>query len=277
MYSTFIKRRSILDTFLKHSAVYMDKNKTTSSHHKLISEEPLKIIIQDRLYSIIMRTPGDELPLAAGFCLSEGIVDKPDDIKSLSFSNKSDGNKVDLLLNKSRRNEISQLFEKFSLSSQKEFNISYSHIIKNHCQIICPVKKDDNKLDITNALYRLENLSSIQPLRKNTRSSHAAALYSSDFELLSISEDVGRHNALDKTIGKLFLDNTLCKASLLILSSRINCELVQKAARAGIPVILAISRPTYNAVKLASQLNITIACLAEKSGLYVFCGKSRLV
>jgi len=243
----------------------MDKNSTASSDHQLISEEPLKIIIQDRLYSIIMRTPGDELPLAAGFCFSEGIVDKPDDIESLSFSNKSDGNKVNLLLNKS------------SLTSQKEFNSNCSHIIRNHFQKFYPVKKDDIKLDFRNALSCLENLSLIQPLRKITRSSHAAALYGSDFELLSISEDVGRHNALDKTIGKLFLDNTLCKACLLILSSRISCELVQKAAMAGIPVILAISRPTYNAVKLASQMNITIACLAEKSGLYVFCGKSRLV
>ena len=224
-----------------------------------------------------MRTPGDELPLAAGFCFSEGIIDKPDDIELLSFSDQSDTDKVILSLNKSRKNEISQIFEEFSLSSQKEFNINCSNIIRNHCQVICPVKKDNIKLDFTNALYCLENLSSIQPLRKNTRSSHAAALYSSDFELLSISEDVGRHNALDKTIGKLFLDNTLCKTALLILSSRISCELVQKAARASIPVILAISRPTYNAVKLASQMNITIGCLAEKSGLYVFCGKSRLV
>ena len=224
-----------------------------------------------------MRTPGEELPLAAGFCFSEGIVDKPDDIELLSFSDKLDSNEVNLLLNKSRKKKISKLFEEFSLSSPKEFNINYSNIIRNHCQIICPVKKDDIKLDFTNALYCLENLSSIQPLRKNTRSSHAAAIYSSDFELLSIAEDVGRHNALDKTIGKLFLDSTLYKTSFLILSSRISCELVQKAARAGIPVILAISRPTYNAVKLASQLSITIACLAKKSGLYVFCGKSRLV
>lgn len=255
----------------------MDKNKTTSSHHKLISEEPLKIIIQNKLYSIVMRTPGDELPLSAGFCLSEGIVDKPEDIESLSFSDQSDTNEVNLLLNKSRKDVIYQLFEKLSLSYQKEFNISYSQIIRNHFQKFYPVKKDDIKLDFRNALNCLENLSLIQPLRKITRSSHAAALYSSDFELLSISEDVGRHIALDKTIGKLFLDNTLYKASLLILSSRISCELIQKAARAGIPVILAISRPTSHAVKLASQLNITIACLAEKSGLYVFCGKSRLV
>jgi FdhD protein len=255
----------------------MDKNSVSSSNHKLISEEPLKIIIQNRLYSIIMRTPGDELPLAAGFCLSEGIIDKPDDIKALSFSDKSDVNEVNLLLNKSRKDIIFQIIEKFSLSYQKEFNISYSQIIRNHFQKFYPVKKEDIKLDFKNALNCLENLHLIQPLRKSTRSSHAAALYSSDFELLSVSEDVGRHNALDKSIGKLFIDNTLCKASLLILSSRISCELVQKAARAGIPVILAISRPTSHAVKLASQLNITIACLAEKSGLYVFCGKSRLV
>ena len=224
-----------------------------------------------------MRTPGDELPLAAGLCLSNGIVNKPEDIESISFSDKSDVNEVIITLNKSRRNEISQLFEKFSLSSQKEFNITCSHIIRDHFQKFYPVKKDDIKLDFRSALNCLENLSSIQPLRKITRSSHAAALYSKDFELLSISEDVGRHNALDKTIGKLLLDSTLYKASLLILSSRISCELVQKAARAGIPVILAISRPTSNAVKLASQLNITIACLAEKTGLYIFCGKSRLV
>ncbi|MBU4321550.1 MAG: formate dehydrogenase accessory sulfurtransferase FdhD [Nitrospinae bacterium] len=266
-----------MDNFLKHSAVYMDKNSVSSSPHKLISEEPLKIIIQDRLYSIIMRTPGDELPIAAGFCLSEGIVDNPQDIESMSFSDQSDANEISVSLNKSRRSEIIQMLEKFSLSSQKEFNISYSQIIGNHYQKFYPVKKDDIKLDFRNALNCLENLSLIQPLRKITRSSHAAALYNSDFELLSVSEDVGRHNALDKSIGKLFLDDTLCKASLLILSSRISCELVQKAARAGIPVILAISRPTSNAVKLASQLNITIAYLAEKSGLYVFCGKSRLV
>jgi len=254
----------------------MDKNSVSSSHHKLISEKPLKIIIQDKLYSIIMRTPGDELPLAAGFCLSEGILDKADDIESLSFSDQPDGNEVILSLTEPRKNEIIQLVEKFSLSSKKEFNIAYSQIIRNHFQKFYPVKKDDIKLDFRNALNCLENLSSIQPLRNSTRSSHAAAIYSSGFGLLSISEDVGRHNALDKTIGRLFLDNTLYKAALLILSSRISCELVQKAARAGIPVILAISRPTLHAVKLASQLNITIACLAEKSGLYVFCGKSRL-
>jgi len=92
-----------------------------------------------------------------------------------------------------------------------------------------------------------------------------------------VAEDVGRHNALDKSIGKVFLDRKLQNVSLLILSSRISYELVQKAARARIPVILAMSRPTSLAVELASRLNITLACLANESGLYIFCAPHRLL
>jgi FdhD protein len=88
---------------------------------------------------------------------------------------------------------------------------------------------------------------------------------------------VGRHNALDKAIGKLFLDRRLDEAVLLTLSSRISYELVQKAARARIQVILAFSRPTSLAVELALELNMTLACLSDPAGLYIFCGEHRLI
>ena len=120
--------------------------------------------------------------------------------------------------------------------------------------------KTHAQIDAGLALKCLENLSSHQPLRDQTRASHAAALYGSDLKLLSVAEDVGRHNALDKAVGKVFLNHNLDKASLLTLSSRISYELVQKAARARIPVILAFSRPTSLAVELASKLNMTLAC-----------------
>ena len=99
----------------------------------------------------------------------------------------------------------------------------------------------------------------------------------SKFDFLAAAEDVGRHNALDKVIGKMFLDRKMGQAALLTLSSRISYELVQKAARARIPIILAISRPTALAVKLAAELNITLASLADGPGLYVFCAAQRLV
>ena len=90
------------------------------------------------------------------------------------------------------------------------------------------------------------------------------------------AEDVGRHNALDKAIGKALLEETLDSAALAILSSRISYELVQKAARARIPAIFALSRPTALAVDLATQLNMTLATLVDDEGLYVFCGAHRL-
>lgn len=101
--------------------------------------------------------------------------------------------------------------------------------------------------------------------------------WSSIFKLLSIAEDIGRHNALDKSIGKIFLNRRLAQAALLILSSRISYELVQKTARARIPVVLAVSRPTALAVELAKELNITLASRARDSGMYIYCGAHRLI
>ena len=87
---------------------------------------------------------------------------------------------------------------------------------------------------------------------------------------------MGRHNALDKAIGRLFLRGQLPQARLLTLSSRISYELVQKAARARIPVILAVSRPTALAVELATALNMTLASLGKNDTLMVYCHPERL-
>jgi len=130
---------------------------------------------------------------------------------------------------------------------------------------------------VKKTLICLKELSLQQPLREKTKASHAAVLYNSKFEILAVAEDVGRHNALDKAIGKVFLERTLSQVVLAILSSRISYELVQKAARAHIPIILAHSRPTALAVELASQLNISLASLDDDDeGLYIFCGEQRL-
>jgi FdhD protein len=94
--------------------------------------------------------------------------------------------------------------------------------------------------------------------------------------LISSAEDVGRHNALDKAVGKLFLDGRIADAGLLVMASRVSYELVQKAARARIPVILAVSRPTALAVELARTLNMTLATKAKGIGLFAFSAPHRL-
>ena len=264
-----------METFLNHPVISWDKTRNTPSEHKLIGEEPLSIHIEGKPYSVVMRTPGDEVAHAAGFCLAEGIVDTLDDIKSLACCDSIDSNVVTVILDEPRKGKIADILERRGFISQTSCGICGKEIVKDLFQSIQSLS-NDTQLDTKAALHCLENLSRHQPLRKKTRASHAAALYSTDLKLLSMAEDVGRHNALDKAIGKLFLDRRLESASLLILSSRVSYELVQKAVRARIAVIFAVSRPTSLAVELASKLNMTIACLAEDSGLYIFCGEDRL-
>ena len=259
-----------------HIPVSLWNTETSKSEkHRLIKEEPLSIRVQGNPYVVVMRTPGDEIAHVAGFCLSEGIVDSPDDFNSVAFCDGADTNVVAVTLKPSRKDKIPQILDRREFISQTSCGLCGKEIVKDLHQTIQPLT-DGIRIDINKAYNCLEKLPNYQPLRKTTRAAHAAVLYSADFECLSAAEDVGRHNALDKAIGKLFLNHTLEKACLLTLSSRISYELVQKAARARIPVILAMSRPTSLAVELASELNMTLACFAKESGLYIFCGKQRL-
>jgi FdhD protein len=265
-----------LENYLDHPIIFRDEKTITPAKHKLIREEPLAIRIEGKPYSVVMRTPGNELAHAAGFCLAEGIVDTIDDIGTIACCDDINPNVVTITLKQSRKETIAELLDRRSFVSQTSCGICGKEIIDELFQRMSPLV-EHVQIDPQKALNLSKNLFQLQPLRDVTHASHAAALYSRDYELLSAAEDVGRHNALDKAIGELFLEGRLERASFLILSSRISYELVQKAARARIPIIFAISRPTSLAVELATKLNMTVACLAKKSGLFIFCGKHRFL
>jgi FdhD protein len=266
-----------LNTSLNHQVTHWAKQANKAEGHHLLAEEPLSIRLQGNPYSVVMRTPGDEIAHTAGFCLAEGIVDSPDDFAAIGFCDDDDTNVVTITLQPSKRDAVSQILDRRGFISQTSCGICGKELVKDLYAAIRPVKKDI-QIDIASAYACLQKLSGQQPLRKQTRASHAAVLYNSDLEPLSVAEDVGRHNALDKAVGKLFMKRKLDQAALLILSSRISYELVQKAARARIPIILAYSRPTALAVELASNLEMTLASMDDDDkGLYVYCGAGRLI
>lgn len=249
-----------------------DGTKTSSGSIDLINEEPLAIRLQGDPYSVIMRTPGEEIPHAAGFCLGEGIVDHPSEIGSIGFCD-NDTNVVTVTLTPEKIETIPDIIERRGYVSQTSCGICGKELVEDLRQRLKPMK-EVTKIDIEKAYAAISTLSEHQKLRKVTRASHGAALHDIDGNFLSVAEDAGRHNAVDKVIGKLFLGEKLEKAKLLILSSRISYELVQKAARAGIPFIVSVSRPTNLAVELATSLNMTLACLSKKkSGLKIFCNE----
>jgi len=247
----------------------------TSTQLDLIREEPLSIRVQGQPYAVVMRTPGDEMAHVAGFCLAEGILDSHDDIGTMASCEGEATNVVTLTVTPSRLTAITAVLERRGFVSQTACGICGKVLVEDLSQMVRALP-DGPPIDLERAYQCLEALKEHQPLYQQTRTTHAAAIYTSTFELLSVAEDVGRHNALDKAVGKLFLKGNLHQAGVLILSSRISYEMVQKAARAEIPFILASSAATALAVELADSLNMTLASPSRKSGIHVYCGHRRL-
>jgi len=244
--------------------------------HELIGEEPLLIRIDGKPYSVVMRTPGEELFHAAGFCLGEGIADSPDDFMTIGYCQDLDPNVIDIRLKPQRRERIHDLLERRGFVSQTSCGICGKEMLKDLFQILTPAE-NGFRVEIARILDCIKKLSENQQYYQRTRGSHAAMIFDRQLEMISFAEDVGRHNALDKAIGKVFINRKLPGAAILILSSRISYELVQKAARAHLPIMISKSRPTALAAEMGRALNMTLACTDQESELIVVCGENRIV
>ncbi len=256
--------------------ILCEKGGRQIASHELIGEEPLLIRIDDKPYSVVMRTPGEELFHAAGFCLGEGIADTPDDFTTIGYCKDLDRNVIDIRLKPERRKQIPDLLERRGFVSQTSCGICGKEMIEDLYQVLTPAA-DDFRVDIDRVFDCFAKLDANQQYYQKTRGSHAALILDSQLEMISFAEDVGRHNAVDKAIGKVFLGGKLSEAVMLILSSRISYELVQKAARAHLPMMISKSRPTALAAAMGQALNMTLACADNQSELIVVCGEERIV
>jgi FdhD protein len=244
--------------------------------HELIGEEPLLIRIDEKPYSVVMRTPGEEVFHAAGFCLGEGIADTPDDFVTIGYCKDLDPNVIDVRLTPERREKIPDVLDRKGFFSQTSCGICGKEMVKDLHQVLAPAE-NGFQIEINRLFDCINKLSKSQNYYQTTRGSHAAMIFNSQLEMISFAEDVGRHNALDKAIGKAFIHRNLPDAIILILSSRISYELVQKAARARLPIMISKSRPTALAATMGKALNMTLACSDKESELIVVCGKNRIL
>lgn len=273
-----IDRQPNIDKQLKKRAVHYYFAEDNASYEKsleLLQEEPLSINIQGKTYSVIMRTPGEERAHAAGFCLAEGLVDKIDDIADIALCDGEDSNVAAVMLSKERLCKVSAILEKKSYVSQTSCGICGREIIDDLTDILKPVP-NSIKISFDEIMEITSRMSDIQYLRKRCRSSHAAMILNCNLNLLASAEDAGRHNALDKAIGKIFLQGKLDHASIALISSRASYEMIQKCARAGIELVISMSRPTALACELGERLGMTLADVRDK-GLYVFTCNQRVI
>jgi len=242
---------------------------------ELLGEEPLSMRIDDQPYAVVMRTPGEEIFHAAGFCLGEGIADTPDDFGTIGYCENLDPNVIDVRLTPQRHAKIEALLLRRGFVSQTSCGICGKEMIADLCQEVIPVE-NGVAVDVDKIFECINRLSEHQKHYQTTRCSHAALIVGHQLEPISFAEDVGRHNALDKAIGKAFLNRTLSQGNILVVSSRNSYELVQKASRARLPIMISHSRPTALAVEMGKALNMTLAFPAGDSELIIVCGEQRI-
>ncbi|MDO9262403.1 MAG: formate dehydrogenase accessory sulfurtransferase FdhD [Desulfosalsimonadaceae bacterium] len=258
----------------KQTMIVYKNGERVSSESALIVEEPLSIRIEGQPYAVVMRTPGDEIAHVAGFCLSEGLIGTPKHLGTIGFCSEAGTNVATVTLTGEQKKKVAALLERKGFVSQTSCGICGKELVEDLHQITTPVETT-LRLTVEEALQCAARLPDCQPVHKQTRSAHAAMIFDKNSELLASAEDVGRHNALDKAIGKILMEGRINTAAFGVMSSRLSYELVQKAARAGLELMIGVSRPTSLAVELARSVNMTLAC-ARDSELMVFCGEERL-
>ena len=236
------------------------KDGCTQATDQLAVEAPLEIRIEGRPVAVTMRTPGHDLELAAGFLLTEGVIDGPDDIQALAhIDDPSDphGNTVDTVLASgvpaARRHAADR-----STFASSSCGICGKESI-DRIVLSAPPLSSTLSIDASIMLELPDTLRAAQAVFEQTGGLHAAALFSSTGELEVLREDIGRHNAVDKVIGwRLHQDRMPVDDRVLLVSGRAGFEIVQKALMAGISAVAAVGAPSSMAVALAEKSQMTL-------------------
>ncbi len=242
------------------------------------AEEPLEIRVEGRSIAVVMRTPGHDRELAAGFLLSEGVIASADDLFEISAcpSAEPGHSAVEVLLRRPEGMNLEALTRHVFTSSSCGVcgKASIAAAVHTHP----PLEPPSGAVLEGALLFSLpERQRAAQPAFAETGGIHASSLFDFEGRLLMTREDAGRHNALDKLIGAALLERRLpLSECVLLLSGRTSFELVQKALAARLPVVAAVGAPSSLAVHLAQDAGITLCGFLRADRCNVYSHPLRL-
>lgn len=241
-------------------------------------EEPLEIRVQGRSIAVTMRTPGHDFELAAGFLLSEGLIQKPEEIVEMDFCRNGENALLLNILNVFLAPGVRIDWEKLS-----------RHVFASSSCGVCgkatveavrqqfPAILGRARFDRATLLGLADTVRREQTVFQRTGGSHAAALFDRRGEMLVLREDVGRHNAVDKAIGFALRRGMVpLDAHILFVSGRASFEIMQKALAARIPCVAAVSAPSSLAVEFARESGQTLAGFLRGDSFNLYANPDRI-
>ncbi len=224
-------------------------------------------------YAVMMATPQDLRDFAVGFSLSEGIVLSADDIESFEVVELDDGIELRMWLAQSRAERLSE--RRRHIAGPTGCGLCG---IDSIAEAVRPaaIVTQERSFSSREIMAAMQGIPPLQTINIETRAVHAAAFWTPARGIVALREDVGRHNALDKLAGALAQDQTSASEGIVLLTSRVSVEMVQKTAAMGAPVMVAVSAPTALAVRMAEAAGITLAAIARADGFEIFTHPERI-
>lgn len=232
---------------------------------QVIIEEPLEVVVNGQSVAVLMRLPGQEKELAAGFCVSEGYVRDVADILLIHHCGQglpgptSSGADVG-----SSRNRVELQVARQGYNPPDQPGVT--RLIRSGCGAAevsllgetLPFVSHELRVPAATLLRLNRAMRDLQTVHPQIGGTHSAALFETDARAVILAEDIGRHNALDKALGHCLLRGIPLNDKILVTSGRASYEMVQKAVRVGIPIAASISTPTSLAVQLAEDRGLTL-------------------
>lgn len=238
-----------------------------------IYEYPLNVFVNNEHLVVLLCTPEKLKELTIGFLAFKGIIKSLDEIKSLEIDEKNGVSRVTLKNNQFKKElYLKQVLPiKFNENEKDKF---FSYIIDS---LNINLNKNDNVYIHADKIYNLmkENLGHSKTF-KLTGGTHCAALCDED-KIISICEDVARHNAVDKLIGESLIKHIYLKDKIIFVSSRVSFEMVYKIARFGVPIIISKSAPTNLSIEFARALNVTLIGFVRGERMNVYTNSQRII
>ena len=236
-------------------------------------ETALALTYNGGTYAVMMGTPRDLEDFAVGFTLSEGIVQSREEISSLEIVDLDDGIELRMWLADEKAARLGE--RRRHIAGPTGCGLCGIDSIAEAVRPAAIVGKGRSFVP-RELMMAMAAVPPLQPINVETRAVHAAAFWTPAAGIVALREDVGRHNALDKLAGALAQTGTSASEGMVLLTSRVSVEMVQKTAAIGAPVMVAVSAPTALAVKMAEAAGITLVAVARSDGFEIFTHPDRI-